>query len=83
MVSSFASGLGIRRKPLRFPDESLIRKLVRVFAKVPGFPLTNSRIDALTGHCRYDSEKIRVELGFKFKSPIESKFFQFASDLNL
>ena len=82
LVSSVASGLGIRREPLRFP-EWLIRKLSKIFIKIPGFPLTNSRIEALTGHCRYESEKIRVELDFKFMSPIESKLLQFASGLKL
>lgn len=81
LVSSVASGLGMRRKPLRFPEWP-IKQLSKIFIKIPGLPLTNSRIEALTGRCRYESEKIKVELDFKFMSPIESKFLEFASGLN-
>ncbi|MDC0229380.1 NAD(P)-dependent oxidoreductase [Deltaproteobacteria bacterium] len=82
MVESFLSGLDIKRKPLRLPERP-IRKMVTVFSGLPGFVLTISRIDALTGHCFYDSSKIRENLDFEFPSSLESKFVNFASNLTL
>lgn len=77
MVKSFSSGLNIERKPFRLP-EGPFRQLAKLFSWLPGFPLTVSRIDALTGFCRYDSKKIRDELDFKFVSTLEEHFKSFA-----
>ena len=63
--------------PIRLP-ELLIRQLTRVFGCLPGFPLTVSRIDALTGYCRYSSKKINEELGFEFGSTLKERFQSFA-----
>jgi len=57
-----------------------IRKLAMVIGWLPGFPLTVSRVDALTGRCYYDSNKIREKLGFEFFSSLENRFVQFSSD---
>ena len=73
MVESFSSGLDIESKPFRLPD-LLIRQLTRVFGWIPGFPLTVSRIDALTGYCRYSSKKIRKELGYVYSSTLMEQF---------
>ena len=81
MVESFSSGLDIERKTFRLP-ELLIRQLTRVFGWLPGFPLTVSRIDALTGYCRYDSTKIIDELGFEFHLSLESRFVEFSSKVS-
>ena len=48
MITSFASGLGSDKKILRFP-EIIVRIIVSFFGKIPKFPLTSSRVDALTG----------------------------------
>jgi nucleoside-diphosphate-sugar epimerase len=32
--------------------------------RLPGFPLTPSRVDALTGRARFSIDRIRHELGF-------------------
>jgi len=44
--------------------------------------LTKSRVDALTGHCQYNSNKMISMLGFKFDSPLEDAFIDFSSDLS-
>ena len=77
MVESFSSGLDIERKPFRLPEWPF-RQLAKVFGWLPGFPLTVSRIDALTGCCRYDSNKIREDLGFEFDFTLEERFQSFA-----
>jgi nucleoside-diphosphate-sugar epimerase len=56
----------IKRKQfyfLRFP-EFVVRMMVRVFAWYPNFPLTSSRIDALTRQVNYPANKIRDVLGY-------------------
>ena len=73
MVLSFSIGLGVQGKFLRLP-EFPIRALVKIFAIFPKFPLTTTRIDALTNRCTYKSNKIMEELGFKFKSTLEESF---------
>ena len=73
MVLSFSIGLGVKGKFLRLP-EFPIRTLVKIFAIFPKFPLTTTRIDALTKRCTYKSNKIMEELGFKFKSTLEESF---------
>jgi nucleoside-diphosphate-sugar epimerase len=76
MVKSFSSDLG-ERKPFRLPEWPF-RQLAKAFGWLPGFPLTDSRIDALTGCCRYDSNKIREGLDFEFVSTLEERFQSFA-----
>jgi len=73
MVFSFSIGLGVKSKFLRLP-EFPIRALVKIFAIFPKFPLTITRIDALTSRCTYNSKKIIEELNFKFKSTLEESF---------
>lgn len=73
MISSFLLGLGIEKKFKRLP-ESPIRLLTKLFEVFPSFPLTTSRIDALTNRCSYNSNKIISELGFKFKYKLEESF---------
>jgi nucleoside-diphosphate-sugar epimerase len=73
MVLSFSFVLGVKSKFLRLP-EFPIRALVKIFAIFPKFPLTTTRIDALTSRCTYKSNKIIEELSFKFKSTLEESF---------
>tara|TARA_B110000967_G_scaffold196939_1_gene228109 strand:+ start:1003 stop:1917 length:915 start_codon:yes stop_codon:yes gene_type:complete len=77
MVTSFASGIGSDKKILRFP-EIVVRVLVSVFGKIPTFPLTSSRVDALTGRCVYDSNKVQKVLGFKYSMTLEERFVLFS-----
>ncbi len=73
MVKAIMLGLDINRKFKRIP-ELPIRLLVKFCEKLPGFPLTLSRIDALTGENLYDSKKIIEELNFEFSSNLEEHF---------
>jgi nucleoside-diphosphate-sugar epimerase len=81
MVKSILTGLEIFRVVPRLP-ESLVKRMVQIFGKLPRFPLTSSRINALTSHCCYDSTKIVNELGFEFHSSLESRFIDFASKVS-
>lgn len=70
LLEEFASQVAIllqcRPPHLRLP-EALVGIIAVLLGKVPGFPLTASRIDALTRHVNYSSSKISRELGY---SPI-------------
>jgi len=78
MVRYFLLGLGINRNPPRLP-EYIVRAVAKVFGNFDRFPLTSSRIDALTGQCIYSSNKIMRELGFEFGDTLENRFMEFAS----
>ena len=79
MIESFQLGLRIQYKPFRVP-ESLIRVFVKTLTLLyRALPLTESRIDALTCNCRYDSTKINEKLGFEFDSSLEDRFSELSS----
>ena len=73
MVSSFSLGLKVKDKFLRLP-EFPIRLLTKIFEIYLKFPLTTTRINALTSRCTYKSNKIIKELDFKFKATLEESF---------
>jgi nucleoside-diphosphate-sugar epimerase len=73
MVLSFSLGLGVKGRFLRLP-EFPVRVLAKVFTIFSKFPLTTTRIDALTSRCAYKSNKIIEELNFEFKSTLEESF---------
>ncbi len=77
MVSSLSRGIGINPTNLKIP-EFLVRKIVRIFGKIPKFPLTEKRLNALTNTCKYDSFKIQKELRFSFKEGLDIRFEQYA-----
>jgi nucleoside-diphosphate-sugar epimerase len=77
MITSFASGMKSSKKILRFP-EGVIRVITGIFGWAPGFPLTSSRINALTGRCVYNSTKIQKILEFKYSMTLEEGFVLFA-----
>ncbi len=77
MIKSLLNDLDKKRKILRFP-ELPFRLIAKVSILFPKFPLTSSRIDALTGRCFYDAKKIENELGFKFNKKLEEHFKFFA-----
>jgi nucleoside-diphosphate-sugar epimerase len=56
--------LGKPSPTLRLP-ENLVRLGVKVLGRIPGFPLTASRIDAMVSRTVYATEKIENELGYK------------------
>jgi len=77
MVASFASGIKSNRFFFRLP-EGFVRFIVSIFGFFLKFPLTSSRVDALTGRCVYNSNKIQKTLKFKYSMTLEEGFTLFA-----
>jgi nucleoside-diphosphate-sugar epimerase len=69
-VQIIAAALGKPTPRLRVP-ETLIRAVCAVVGKVPGFPLSPSRIDALCDRIIYSSDRLKSELGFENKISME------------
>ncbi len=80
MVEAIGEGLVARCNFLRLP-QSLVRMIVWLMQAVPRFPLTKSRVDALTGHCVYDSSRIEGQLGFRFQNSLRQRLFDFSSNV--
>lgn len=72
MITSFISESASYKKFLRVP-ECLVRVIVAICQYIPGFPLTSSRVDALTNKCVYNSTKIQKKLGFKYPMTLEAR----------
>ena len=72
LVNAISEELGIVKPRYRLP-EWLIRLVAGTLGRFPGFPLTRSRVDALTSRCRYDSGKIQRDLNFKFTATLEAQ----------
>ena len=81
MVKALSDGMGVESPNLRFP-ELLIRILVKIFGRFKVFPLTKSRLDALTNHCRYDSSAIKMELGFSFNLRLNEALKLYAKSIS-
>lgn len=63
-VGWIANALGKNAPRCRLPEWPL-RIMARVGQRLPGFPLRESRIDALTNAVRYDASRIERELGHR------------------
>lgn len=55
---------------LRMPEWP-IRLSARLLGSVPGFPLTEARVDALTGRAIYSSARIERELDYRHRVSME------------
>jgi len=62
-VAAIADALGRPAPRLRVPEQ-LVRVAATVFRVMPGFPLTNSRIDALTDRVVYSTQHISRGLNY-------------------
>jgi nucleoside-diphosphate-sugar epimerase len=62
-VAVIAEALGKQVPRLRFP-EMPVRLAVKCFEKLPGFPLTTSRLDALTNRAVYSTRHIQQSLNY-------------------
>lgn len=62
-VGLIADALGKSHPSFRAP-EGLVRFAARTLGKLPGFPLTESRVDALTTRVAYPATRIERELGY-------------------
>lgn len=79
MINSFLSATNSKNLILRLP-ENFVRFLVSFFGRIPIFPLTKSRVDALTGACVYKSDKLKKILKFEFQMSLEERFISFAKE---
>lgn len=70
-IGTIANSLGKECPRLRV-NESSARIIARLFGSLPGFPLTQARIDALTGRAIYSSGKIENELNYHHVISMES-----------
>lgn len=80
MSKALFQGLGLKPTLHRCPEFPL-RLIAFTLGWIPGFPLTSSRIDAMTSSCRYESTKIVEELEYTFESSLEERFFDFSRSL--
>ena len=71
LVQIIASALKKKPPKCRFP-EPLIRIANAIIGKLPGFPLSTSRIDALTDRSIYRIDRIQSELGFENRVSMEA-----------
>lgn len=63
-VRQMALALEVSPPTLRLP-EGLVRLSAHLLGRIPGFPLTSSRVDALTSFVRYPIDQIENELGYR------------------
>ena len=63
-VGIISSELGCKYPRLRLP-EVMLRVMAGIMGKMPGFPLTASRVDALTRRSIYSIKSIQEELGYQ------------------
>jgi nucleoside-diphosphate-sugar epimerase len=80
MVDALMAGSDLKVNPYRFPLFP-VHALAVLFGWIPGFPLTPSRIAALTNRCRYLSNRIELELAFEFGDSLEHRFQTFGSEV--
>jgi nucleoside-diphosphate-sugar epimerase len=77
MIASFVSEKKNVKNFLRLP-KLCINLVVSIFGRLPNFPLTASRLDALTSKCVYNSDKVQKILEFKYSMSLEERFKLFA-----
>jgi nucleoside-diphosphate-sugar epimerase len=69
-VAIIAELLGCGVPRTRLP-ELPVRALAKLFGRIPGVPITQTRIDALTTRAIYSNEKIEQELGYRHPLSME------------
>lgn len=81
MVSGLAAGAGTA-PPKRRICLPMARCLAVLFQWIPRWPLTLSRVQAMSMRSRYSTEKIERELGWRLSVPVKEGMRQFARDLH-
>jgi nucleoside-diphosphate-sugar epimerase len=76
-VHTIAAALGKGPPRLRLP-EPLVRAVSMVAGSMPGFPLSLSRVDALTVRTVYRTDRIRAELGYESNISMEAGMTELA-----
>ncbi len=74
-VSIISENLGKSAPKLRLPGPA-VGFAAKVFEKIPGFPLTSSRVAALINRAVYPINKIKQELGYSHLVSIEEGLIQ-------
>lgn len=69
-MEAFIAAMGAKRRPPTLPEWAA-RGAAALGGWLPGFPLTRSRVDALTRRVRYSPARIQGELGYAFRVSIE------------
>lgn len=69
-IGVIAQFLGKETPHARVP-ELFIRSLAKLMGNLPGMPLTEARVDALSGHAIYSNEKIERKLGYRHSVSME------------
>lgn len=69
-AGTLAKALGVGEPRWRLP-EGPVRLAARLLQRLPGFPLKESRVDALMNRAVYSSRRIQDELGFAVSVPTE------------
>ena len=70
LVGWIADECRVRAPRLRLPERP-VRLAAGVLGRVPGFPLTPSRVAALTSRARYPQTRIERTLGFRPTTTLE------------
>ena len=77
MVNAIAAALGRTPPHVRIP-EPLARMAAQIGSFMPGFPLTRSRVRALTSRVEYPTGRIEHELGFRHGKSITDALSELA-----
>jgi nucleoside-diphosphate-sugar epimerase len=78
-VGAIAGALGRPAPRLRVP-EPVARAMAALLGAVPGFPLTASRVEALSRRVRYPPARIQRELGYSFGVSVEQGLQRLVAD---
>ncbi|WP_158217094.1 NAD(P)-dependent oxidoreductase [Synechococcus sp. 8F6] len=79
MVQGLASGAGLMNPLVRI-DVRLAKVLAYTFKWLPGWPLTVSRVKAMSLRSYYSTQRIESELGWKLTVPVHEGMHQLAGD---
>ena len=63
-IAIIAKALGKDAPRMRLP-ESVVRALVKLLGNIPGMPLTEARVNALTSRTVYPNTRIERDLGYR------------------
>lgn len=69
-IATITRELGVPMPQIRLPDAP-IRLVARLLGNIPGLPLTEKRVEALTGRAIYLNDKIEQELDYRHIIPME------------
>lgn len=79
-VSIISESLGKTAPKIRLP-ESAVALMAKVLEKIPGFPLTSSRVAALVNRAVYPINKIQQDLDYSHLVSIEEGLIQLVAEL--